>query len=119
MKGEQAMTLSFLKHPRVFALADMFLMPDLQAYALSNIKIQIRQHWISDTLPDCIREIYSNTYREESVLRHAVVEITRTHSDISCHKTSFQAAIREIGIFGVDNLKNLAEKPHYTDSLRT
>ncbi len=31
--------LELLKHPRVFALADIFLMPNLQAYALLNFKV--------------------------------------------------------------------------------
>jgi hypothetical protein len=31
--------LELLKYPRAFALADIFLMPNLQAYALSNFKV--------------------------------------------------------------------------------
>lgn len=31
--------LELLKYPRAFALADIFLLPNLQAYALSNFKV--------------------------------------------------------------------------------
>ncbi|PMD41730.1 POZ domain-containing protein [Hyaloscypha variabilis F] len=59
--------LELFKHPRVFALADMFRIEELK-------------HWISDTFPDSIREVYSTSNNTDSdSIRNIVVGVVPSH----------------------------------------
>ncbi len=100
--------LELLKHPRVFALADMFRMDDLKALAVRNLEAQLQKHWISDTFPDCVREVYGNTAQDDAALRKIVVEVVKDHSGELCSRKVFLDVIRESGDFAVDVVKKLA-----------
>ena len=71
--------LELLKNPKVFALADMFRMDDLKALAVKNLEAQLQEHWISDTFPDCVREVYGNTAQDDAALRKIAVEVVKGH----------------------------------------
>ncbi|KAK8900789.1 hypothetical protein QC760_010553 [Botrytis cinerea] len=95
--------LELLKHPRVFALADMFRIEQLKILACEKFKKQLQQHWISDTFPDCIREVYTTSNDIDiKTIRNAVVSVVALHKKELVEKRSFQELIREIGDFAVD-----------------
>ncbi len=94
--------LELLKHPRVFAIADMFQINDLKTLAREKFEKQLQQHWISDTFPDCIREVYETTQQTDTAMRKAAVEIARIHTSQLYPQKSFQALLREVGDFAVD-----------------
>jgi hypothetical protein len=91
--------LELFKHPRVFALADMFRMNDLKDLACEKFKLQLKEHWKSDTFPDCIREVY-----QVPGTRRLVVEVAALHRNELVQKRLFQDLIRGLGDFAVDLL---------------
>ncbi|KAH9205214.1 hypothetical protein DL95DRAFT_528942 [Leptodontidium sp. 2 PMI_412] len=72
---------------------------------------QLEQHWISDTLPDCVREVYSTTNNVDSNgMRIAVVNAVAAHKEELVQKRPFQDLIREVGDFAVDLVLKIAGK---------
>lgn len=95
--------LELLKHPRVYALADMFRIEDLKSLSSEKFQLQLKQHWISDTMADCIREVYStSTDIKPSAMRQAVVDTASLHRKDLVQKRSIQELIREVGDFAID-----------------
>ncbi|KAH7360792.1 BTB/POZ protein [Rhexocercosporidium sp. MPI-PUGE-AT-0058] len=95
--------LELFKHLRVFALADMLRIDELKLIACKKFERQLEQHWISDTLPDCVREVYSTTNSVDSnSIRIAVVNTVASHKEDLVQKGPFQDLIREVGDFAVD-----------------
>ncbi|TGO45842.1 hypothetical protein BCON_0361g00020 [Botryotinia convoluta] len=94
--------IELLKHPRVFALADMFCMEDLKSICCQKLKSQLQAHWISDTFPECIREVYltSNSI-DANPMRIAVVDTLVSHKAL-LKKPSFQELVRDGGDFAAD-----------------
>lgn len=87
----------------MFALADMFRIEQLKILACEKFKKQLQQHWISDTFPDCIREVYTTSNDIDiKTIRNAVVSVVALHKKELVEKRSFQELIREIGDFAVD-----------------
>ncbi|KAM3064922.1 hypothetical protein ACMFMG_011250 [Clarireedia jacksonii] len=102
--------LELLKHPRVFALADMFRMDELKALSCKRFKEQLQKHWISDTFPDCIREVYSTSNDLDcNTIRKAVVDVVVLHRHELIRKKQFQELIREVGDFAVDLVLEITE----------
>ncbi|KAG4427264.1 hypothetical protein IFR05_017253 [Cadophora sp. M221] len=103
--------LELFKHLRVFALADMLRLDDLKLIACKKFEHQLEQHWISDTLPDCVREVYSTTNNFDSKgMRIAIVNAVASHKEELVHKRPFQDLIREVGDFAVDLVLKIAKK---------
>ena len=53
-----------LKDPRVYFLADMFLLENLKALSLAKLQAGLQigsQSQIPGLFPECVREVYSNT----------------------------------------------------------
>ncbi|KAH8800734.1 BTB/POZ protein, partial [Xylogone sp. PMI_703] len=48
--GSEGDDLELLRHPQVYALADMFRMENLKILSCQKFEQQLQQHWISDTL---------------------------------------------------------------------
>ncbi len=94
--------LELLKHPRVFAIADMFQMNDLKTLAREKFEKQLQQHWISDTFTDCIREVYETTQQTDTAMRRAAVKIASIHIEELYSQKCFQALLREVGDFAAD-----------------
>lgn len=62
---------------------------------------QLRQHWKSDTFPECIREMYRSTSKSHFAMRRVVVVI-RIHSKDICHQLAFQEVVKEIRDLAID-----------------
>jgi hypothetical protein len=99
--------LELLKHPRIFALSAIFRIDDLKELSCNKFEDQLEQHWISDTFPHCIREIYSTSNNTD--IRKIVVDAVASHSQDLVEKRSFQDLIREVGDFAVDLVLKMAE----------
>lgn len=70
---------------------------------------QLQQHWISATLVDCIREVYSTSIDiEPSTIGKAVVKTVSLHRKELVQKWSFQELIGEVGDFAVDLILAMA-----------
>lgn len=94
----------------MFALADMLRIDELKLIVCKKFEHQLEQHWISDTLPDCIREVYSTTNSVDSNgIRIAVVNAVASHKEDLVQKGPFQDLIREVGDFAVDLVLKLAK----------
>jgi hypothetical protein len=101
--------LESFKHLRVFALANMLRVEGLKVIACEKLDRQLQQHWISDTFPDCIREVYLTTNNVDSKsIRNAVVHVVALHKEDLTHKRPFQDLIREVGDFAVDLVLKMA-----------
>ena len=83
-------------------------MDHLKALAHEKFKVQLRQHWISDTFPDCIREVYNTTFDSDTMMRRAVIEVVNKNSKELCRKMAFREVIHDIGEFAVDLVDRLA-----------
>jgi hypothetical protein len=78
-------------------------MEDLKKLSCKKFELQLQQHWISDTFPDCIREVYSTSEDADSTAtRKAVVDAVSLHKQELVQKRPFQELIREVGDFAVD-----------------
>jgi len=66
-----------------------------------KFELQLQNHWISDTFPDCIREVYSIS-GNASAIRKVIVDVVSLHKQELARKLPFQELIREVGDFAVD-----------------
>ncbi|KAH9212364.1 hypothetical protein DL95DRAFT_464093 [Leptodontidium sp. 2 PMI_412] len=102
--------LDLFKHPRVFALADMFRIEELKSITGKKFERQLQQHWISDTFPDSIREVYSTSNNTDSDrIRNIVVGAVASHKQDLLPKFPFQELIREERDFAVDLVLRMAK----------
>jgi hypothetical protein len=101
-----------LKHPREYALADMFRMEELKNFSCKKFKLQLRQHWITDAFLDCIRELYL-TSTEGSPIRKIVVDTVFSHRKELVQKRPFQEVIREVGDFAIDLVLKMTNSDAY------
>ncbi|KFY03482.1 hypothetical protein V490_00177 [Pseudogymnoascus sp. VKM F-3557] len=104
--GSEGDDVELLRHPRVYALADMFRMEDLKTLVCKKFEAQLQQYWISDTFVECIREVYM-TSRVSEATRKAVVRTVFLHKEL-VNKQPFQDLIREVGDFAVDLVSVMA-----------
>ena len=94
----------------MFALADMFRIEELKVIACKKFEQQLQQHWISDTFPDSIREVYSASNNTDSdSIRNIVVGAVASHKQDLLQKVPFQELIREVGDFAVDLVLRIAK----------
>ena len=101
--------LELFKHLRAFALADMLRIDELMLIACKKFDHRLELNWISDTLPDCGREVYSTTNDVDSnSIRVAVVNVVASHTEDLVHKEPFHRLIREVGDFAVDLVLKIA-----------
>jgi hypothetical protein len=83
----------------------MFRMKELKDLACDKFKLQLQEHWKSDTFPDCIREVYSTSEEVQAPgTRRLVVEVAALHKKELAQKRLFQDLIRGLGDFAVDLL---------------
>ena len=83
-------------------------MEDLKSLSCKKFEVQLEQHWISDTLVNCIREVYS-TSTDVAAVRKAVVKTVSSHKKDLVPKRPFQELIREVGDFAVDLVLAMAD----------
>ncbi|KAF2006466.1 hypothetical protein P154DRAFT_422103 [Amniculicola lignicola CBS 123094] len=98
---------ALLKEPRVYALANMFLLEDLRALATVKLQQKLQELWMSDSFPECIREIYATTPESDRVMRSAVVEVAKEHVRELGKKVVFKDLIHEGGDFAVDYFESV------------
>lgn len=71
--------IKLLKHARVYVLADYFQIDGLKALALKRFKGKLNDFWKSDTLVDCISEVYNTTRDDDVAMREAVVDAVKSN----------------------------------------
>lgn len=98
-----------LKDPRVYALADMFFLQDLKVLAQSKLQETLRNNWMSDAFPECVREMYASTQNSDSEIRSFVVEIARAHARELGKKETFRELLQEGGDFTVEYVDALTK----------
>jgi hypothetical protein len=98
---------ALLKDARVYALADMFFLPDLKALCTLKLTDKLHDQWSSESFPDCIREIYESTPQSDRTMKDAVVRVAKQHARELAEKDIFKDLIREGGDFPVDYLESL------------
>jgi hypothetical protein len=82
----------------------------LKSLSGGKFELQLKQHWIGDTLVDCIREVYStSTESSLSDMRKAAVKTVCLHKKDLVQKRTFQELIREVGNFAVDLVLGMAQ----------
>ena len=84
-------------------------MDRLKQIALKNFESQLAEHWISDTFPDCVREVYSTDYPAGCDLQLVLVATVRKHCDKICQKSGFRDVVGEFGDFAIDVITALAK----------
>jgi hypothetical protein len=87
-----------LKHPRVYALADMLDTPDLKVLATKKLQIQL-QNWVTADFPAMVREIYSTTNKQDKDIRNALVAAAKRHIDELLKVEEFKEVIEDFGEF--------------------
>jgi hypothetical protein len=90
-----------LKDPRVYALADMFFLKDLQVLALTKMKHRLKVGWQSKSFPICVEEIYAIT-RSSCSMRLAVAQIAAEHGKDLQKEEAFLGLLHGGGDFVVD-----------------
>lgn len=87
----------------------MLRMDDLMTVSCKKFELQLQQHWISDTFPDCIRKIYSISSNVAGI-RKVIVDMVSLHKKELVRKMQFQELIREAGDFAVDLMLRIADQ---------
>jgi hypothetical protein len=87
-----------LKHPRVYALADMLDTPDLKALATKKLQIQLK-NWVAADFPAMVRELYFTTNKQDKKIRSALVSVAKDHIDELLEVEKFKEVIEEFGEF--------------------
>lgn len=111
-KGEDP---EVLRHPRVYALADLFRIEELKKLSVRKFEEQIGKQnlWSSEAFADCIREVYTTTPDQDLLMRNVVVQVVVAHiKDLSKRKW-IQDLIRDEGDFAVDLFQKISEKHIY------
>ncbi|KAH7381197.1 hypothetical protein DE146DRAFT_278733 [Phaeosphaeria sp. MPI-PUGE-AT-0046c] len=111
---------ALLKEPRVYALADRFLLGDLKALATAKLQKKLEELWTSQEFPDCIRQVYATTVESDRAMRSAVVEVAKEHVRELGTKVEFKDLIREGGDFAVEYFESVVfPAPPTVSSTRT
>ncbi|RDL40791.1 Uncharacterized protein BP5553_00770 [Venustampulla echinocandica] len=98
------------RHLRVYALADAMQMEDLKSLSCKKFELQLKEHWMSDTFVDCIREVYStSTGIGTAATRRVVVETASLQQNEFVQEPLFQDLVREVGDFAVDLISAMAK----------
>ena len=92
-----------LKHIRVYILADYFAIKELEHLAHAKFNAQIATLWRSETLPDCIREIYGNTVAANQLKETLLHTIQKNIKEL-WKSGRFQATVPDNGDLAVDLL---------------
>jgi hypothetical protein len=85
-------------------------MDDLKALALEKFQSLLDDLWMSDTFVDCIREIYSTTYKKDDQMRETVLGVAHEHFRQLWSKVKFRDLVRENGDFAVDFVDRFSRK---------
>lgn len=92
---------AMLKDPRVYYLAQIFLLEDLKEIALSKLKHRLKVSWQSEIFPVCVEEVYAVTGCPSS-MRLAVAQIAAGHEKELQKEETFLDLLHAGGNFVVD-----------------
>ncbi|KAI9725707.1 MAG: hypothetical protein M1834_009753 [Cirrosporium novae-zelandiae] len=101
--------IELLKHIRVYALADFFFIDELKEIACKMFKSKLQNLWVSETLVDCISEVYTTTHEEDKAMRRVVLDVVSNHLKDLWNGKVFQNLVRDNGNFAVDLVEKLNE----------
>ena len=88
----------------------MFRIEELKKLSCKKFEQQLKQHWISDTFPECIREVYLTSNNTDlNAMRKTVIDVVASHKEDLVSKRPFQELIREVGDFAVDLILKIAD----------
>jgi hypothetical protein len=90
-----------LKDPRVYALADMFLLEELKTLALTKMKHRLKTNWQCNIFPVCVEEIYSIT-KSSCSMRLTVAQIAAEHGKDLKKEKAFLDLLHAGGEFVID-----------------
>lgn len=113
---------ALVKHVRVYAAAEFFMLDDLKELTLPRFKSKLDELWVSELLVDCIREVYQSTPESDHGLRNTVVEVVYNHRHELWNRKSFRDFISDGGDFVVDLMSrwlSLSETCHLTSEVGT
>ncbi|KAF8541482.1 hypothetical protein BDD12DRAFT_878711 [Trichophaea hybrida] len=99
-----------LKHPRVYALADMLDIPDLKDLITKKLQIQLN-NWVAADFPVMVREIYSTTNKQDKEIRNVLVTTAKEHIDKLLKLKEFKEVAEEFGEFSTALLAVVREPP--------
>jgi hypothetical protein len=88
----------------------MFFLKELKTLATRKLQEKLKGHWMSDSFPECIREVYSTTSNTDQEMRPAVVEVATAYAQHLGKKEIFKNVLQEGGDFAVDYVVALTKK---------
>lgn len=95
----------------MYALADMFFLETLKAESACRLEFELATRWTSDPFPDCVREVYTTTPPDDSIMRSVILKAAKLHARELGVTSSFQELIREGGDFAVDYVGSITATP--------
>ena len=98
-----------LKHPRIYELADMFLMEGLKNFALLHFKSQLHKLHADGELISCIQEVYESVNHINFRMRDAIIEFVWENLRNLFQKAEFLDLVRENGDFAADLVVKVSE----------
>ena len=88
----------------------MFFIENLKVLSQTNFQKKLESHWMDDSFPECIREVYTSTQNSDSKIRSAVVEIATAHAHELNEKEIFRDLLQDGGDFAVEYTESLTKK---------
>lgn len=97
----------YLKHSRVYALADMLDAPELKIVAAQKLNAQLAESWVPSEFPRCVSETYDNTNESDTEIRKILVKAAAMHIAELLKLGSFHTEIEDLPGFSLSLLMNL------------
>ncbi|KAL7270311.1 hypothetical protein RUND412_006986 [Rhizina undulata] len=94
-----------IKHPRVYAIADLRNLSDLKDLCKVRFQEQLTAQWISDTFVDAVREVYSSTVDSDRKLRDLLATVAFQNIKNPYIKNDFKVLLKENVEFASDLIK--------------
>jgi hypothetical protein len=92
-----------LRDIRVYMLAGMFDLPDLEALCKFKLEKRLNSDWSIEDFAECVQEVYKCTDDDDpQSLRHLVVKLATQHADDLTNESSFIDLLYEGGDFAID-----------------
>ncbi|KAI9733082.1 MAG: hypothetical protein M1834_003628 [Cirrosporium novae-zelandiae] len=95
--------IELLKHVRVYELADFFFIDNLKELVRQKFESKLQTCWVSETLVDCISELYSTTpYGKDNAIKRVVLSMVYKNINELWSKRAFKDLVRSNGDFAAD-----------------
>jgi hypothetical protein len=91
--------LGSLKHPRVYALADMLDIPDLKRLAKKKLEAQLEKEFVAADFYGTVKEVYATTNARDEDFRNLLIEVTKNNLAALKENKEFREVILELGEF--------------------